>query len=120
MFLISTIKTGLEKKTEIRFILKQAVQKLPMPLDSTLENTVTVPAKSTKEIVVTMQIPANASSLLLRTVCCFSPSFLSRQIRHVFRMVLVLSPYLRWDFTSFILHRKQCKKFGYYQYFRSE
>ncbi len=28
---------------------------------STLENTVTVPAKSTKEIVVTMQIPANAS-----------------------------------------------------------
>src|SRR5690606_37668185 len=28
---------------------------------STLENAVTVPAKSTKEIVVTMQIPANAS-----------------------------------------------------------
>ncbi|MBB6330881.1 fimbrial biogenesis chaperone [Chryseobacterium sediminis] len=28
---------------------------------STLENSVTVPAKSTKEIVVTMQIPANAS-----------------------------------------------------------
>lgn len=38
---------------------------------STLENSVTVPAKSTKEIVVTMQIPANASKSVVTNSMLF-------------------------------------------------
>ncbi|WP_238590584.1 WxL protein peptidoglycan domain-containing protein [Chryseobacterium cucumeris] len=38
---------------------------------STLENTVTVPAKSTKEIVVTMQIPTNASQSVVTNSMLF-------------------------------------------------
>lgn len=39
---------------------------------STLENAVTVPAKSTKEIVVTMQIPANASKSVTNSMLFFT------------------------------------------------
>lgn len=39
---------------------------------STLENSVTVPARSTKEIVVTMQIPANASKSVTNSMLFFT------------------------------------------------
>ena len=39
---------------------------------STLENVITVPAKSTKEIVVTMQIPANAKSAVTNSMLFFT------------------------------------------------